>query len=65
MSGSVSLDGEDLIGRAAHDIVEAGIALVPEGRGVFAETRGLTLDRGGRPFPLVFSWGRTGKSARS
>ena len=31
------LDGRDLAGLPAHAIVEAGIALVPEGRAVFAE----------------------------
>jgi branched-chain amino acid transport system ATP-binding protein len=33
----VTIDGRPLGGRAAHDIVEAGIALVPEGRGIFGE----------------------------
>ena len=33
----VSLSGRDLSRLAAHDIVEAGLALVPEGRGVFGE----------------------------
>ncbi len=37
VTGSVLLDGEEQVGRRAHDIVEAGIALVPEGRGVFPE----------------------------
>ena len=37
VSGSVSLDGDDLSGLPAHKIVEAGIALVPEGRGVFGD----------------------------
>ncbi|MCU0906858.1 MAG: ABC transporter ATP-binding protein [Rhodobacteraceae bacterium] len=37
VTGSVMLDGEEQVGRRAHDIVEAGIALVPEGRGVFPE----------------------------
>lgn len=30
-------DGRDLLGLPPHEIVEAGIALVPEGRGIFAE----------------------------
>jgi branched-chain amino acid transport system ATP-binding protein len=34
---SVRMDGTDLTHRPAHEIVEAGIALVPEDRGVFAE----------------------------
>jgi branched-chain amino acid transport system ATP-binding protein len=33
----VSLSGRDLSQLPAHDIVEAGLALVPEGRGVFGE----------------------------
>jgi branched-chain amino acid transport system ATP-binding protein len=35
-SGSVSLDGRDLAGRPPHEIARAGIALVPQGRRVFA-----------------------------
>jgi acyl-CoA reductase-like NAD-dependent aldehyde dehydrogenase/ABC-type branched-subunit amino acid transport system ATPase component len=33
----VSFDGRDLLALAPHEVVEAGIALVPEGRGIFAE----------------------------
>ena len=33
----VTFEGRDLLALAPHDIVEAGIALVPEGRGIFAE----------------------------
>ncbi len=33
----VGLDGRDLLALEPHHIVEAGIALVPEGRGIFAE----------------------------
>ena len=33
----VRLGGRDLSRVAAHDIVEAGLALVPEGRGIFGE----------------------------
>jgi branched-chain amino acid transport system ATP-binding protein len=36
-TGSVTLDGEDLIGKRPDRIVEAGLALVPEGRGVFGD----------------------------
>jgi branched-chain amino acid transport system ATP-binding protein len=35
-SGTVRLDGRDLTGRPAHRIVGEGVALVPEGRRVFA-----------------------------
>ena len=35
--GTVRLAGRDLGGLPAHQIVEAGLALVPEGRGVFGE----------------------------
>jgi branched-chain amino acid transport system ATP-binding protein len=34
--GSIKLDGEDLAKYKAHDIVYKGIAMVPEGRGIFA-----------------------------
>lgn len=37
VSGSVSLDGESLIDLDAAQVVERGIAFVPEGRGVFAD----------------------------
>jgi branched-chain amino acid transport system ATP-binding protein len=33
----IALDGRDLLALPPHQIVEAGIALVPEGRGIFAE----------------------------
>jgi branched-chain amino acid transport system ATP-binding protein len=33
----IAFDGRDLTALAPHAIVEAGIALVPEGRGIFAE----------------------------
>jgi len=33
----ITFDGRDLLALAPHAIVEAGIALVPEGRGIFAE----------------------------
>src|SRR5262245_47967673 len=36
-SGSVVMDGAEIAGKAPHDIVEAGIALVPEDRGIFAD----------------------------
>ena len=35
--GEVFLDGRDITDLAPHQVVEAGIALVPEGRGVFAD----------------------------
>ena len=35
--GTVSIDGTDISRRPPHEIVEAGIASVPEDRGVFAE----------------------------
>ncbi len=34
---SITLDGQDLTKLPAHAIVEAGLALVPEGRGIFGE----------------------------
>jgi branched-chain amino acid transport system ATP-binding protein len=33
----VSLGGRDISALAAHDIVESGLALVPEGRGIFGD----------------------------
>jgi branched-chain amino acid transport system ATP-binding protein len=35
--GRIVMAGRDITGTAAHDIVEAGVALVPEGRGIFGE----------------------------
>jgi len=35
-SGSVRYNGRDVTGIAAHELVPLGLALVPEGRGVFA-----------------------------
>lgn len=35
-SGSIELDGEELVGRGANEIISRGIALVPEGRRVFS-----------------------------
>jgi branched-chain amino acid transport system ATP-binding protein len=37
VSGAVRMQGEDILGLAPHRIVEAGIALVPEGRGIFPD----------------------------
>ncbi|MDP2084700.1 MAG: ABC transporter ATP-binding protein [Gemmobacter sp.] len=37
VAGSVTLQGTELLGMPAHRIVEEGIALVPEGRGVFGD----------------------------
>jgi branched-chain amino acid transport system ATP-binding protein len=34
--GSVRLEGRELVGRPAHEIVRAGVAQVPEGRQIFA-----------------------------
>jgi branched-chain amino acid transport system ATP-binding protein len=35
-SGTIRYDGHDITGAAAHTLVTSGLALVPEGRGVFA-----------------------------
>jgi branched-chain amino acid transport system ATP-binding protein len=37
LSGRVVMAGRDITGTPAFDIVESGIALVPEGRGIFGE----------------------------
>lgn len=36
-SGSVIFDGEDLSNYKAHELVSKGMAMVPEGRGIFAK----------------------------
>jgi branched-chain amino acid transport system ATP-binding protein len=36
-TGSITLDGKDLAPYKAHELVSQGIAMVPEGRGVFAK----------------------------
>jgi branched-chain amino acid transport system ATP-binding protein len=35
-AGSIELDGRDLAGASAHEIARAGIAIVPQGRRIFA-----------------------------
>jgi branched-chain amino acid transport system ATP-binding protein len=35
--GDVKLDGRSLVGRRSEDVARAGVALVPEGRRIFAE----------------------------
>jgi len=35
--GRVTMNGTDITGRPPHEIVESGIALVPEDRGIFAD----------------------------
>ena len=37
VTGEIRLDGSNLTGLAPHKIVDAGLALVPEGRGVFPD----------------------------
>jgi len=45
--GMVVLEGEDLVDYKAHEIVNKGVAMVPEGRGVFARLSVLeNLDMG-------------------
>jgi branched-chain amino acid transport system ATP-binding protein len=45
--GSIKLEGEEIIGVPAHDLVFRGISMVPEGRGVFARlTVSENLDMG-------------------
>ncbi len=36
-TGSVTIDGEELLGKAPNEIVSRGLTLVPEGRKVFAD----------------------------
>jgi branched-chain amino acid transport system ATP-binding protein len=35
--GAITLDGRDLAGAAAHEIARAGVAIVPQGRRIFAD----------------------------
>ncbi|MDO8877330.1 MAG: ABC transporter ATP-binding protein [Pseudolabrys sp.] len=35
--GRITMAGKEITGVPAHDIVESGVALVPEGRGIFGE----------------------------
>ncbi|MEN8241997.1 MAG: ABC transporter ATP-binding protein [Chloroflexota bacterium] len=45
--GSITLNGDDLISYEAHELVYQGIAMVPEGRGVFSKlTVAENLDMG-------------------
>jgi branched-chain amino acid transport system ATP-binding protein len=45
--GTITMDGEDLLQYPAHELVYRGIAMVPEGRGVFAKlTVSENLDMG-------------------
>ncbi|MFK7755074.1 MAG: ATP-binding cassette domain-containing protein [Sedimentitalea sp.] len=37
VTGDVTLDGQSLKGKGADEIVERGVALVPEGRGIFGD----------------------------
>jgi branched-chain amino acid transport system ATP-binding protein len=37
VAGDVKLDGRSLVGRRSEDVARAGVALVPEGRRIFAE----------------------------
>src|SRR6266545_1070109 len=53
-AGHVHVDGRDLTGLPAHRIARAGVALVPQGRRVFASltvAEHLTLPRAGRTRP--------------
>ena len=36
-TGRIMYEGEDIVGRRVHEIARRGLALVPEGRGVFAQ----------------------------
>ncbi len=51
--GDVRLDGNSVVGRSPEDVARAGIALVPEGRRIFAELtveENLRLGSAGRRF---------------
>jgi branched-chain amino acid transport system ATP-binding protein len=61
-AGDVRLDGRPLVGAKSEDVARSGIALVPEGRRIFAELTveenlrlGLSARRGrGDPFDAVY-----------
>ena len=36
-TGTINLNGEDISGKSAHELVYMGVAMVPEGRGVFSK----------------------------
>jgi len=57
-AGDIRLDGRTIVGRRPEDVARAGVALVPEGRRIFAE---LTVDENLR---LGRSSGRNGDLAR-
>ncbi len=40
VSGTVTMSGEPLLGLPPHKVVERGVALVPEGRGIFGDLSG-------------------------
>ena len=45
--GTIILDGEDMTSFKPHEVVQKGVALIPEGRGIFARlTVGENLDLG-------------------
>ncbi|WP_127472883.1 ABC transporter ATP-binding protein [Microbacterium sulfonylureivorans] len=54
-TGSISLDGEELVGRSVRSILDAGVGFVPEDRtedglvGAFSVAENLILDRSGDP----------------
>jgi branched-chain amino acid transport system ATP-binding protein len=56
-AGDVRLDGRTLVGRRPEDVARAGVALVPEGRRIFAE---LTVEEN---LQLGRASGRNGKLA--
>ena len=37
VTGAVRMEGRDILGHPPHEIVDEGLALVPEGRGIFPE----------------------------
>jgi branched-chain amino acid transport system ATP-binding protein len=79
-AGDVRLDGRPLLGRKSEDVARAGVALVPEGRRIFAElsveenlrlglagrrTRGATFDAVFELFPVVREFRRRNAGALS
>ena len=62
-AGDVRLHGRSLVGRAPEDVARAGVALVPEGRRIFAELTvwenlrmGAYMRRGRPDFTMVLEY---------
>ena len=63
-AGSIHYDGRDVTGRPPFELVRSGLAMVPEGRGVFggltieetAEVMRLSVDKVKRDWSMAKTW---------